>query len=149
MPARARRRLVVPAPVEDSEQDLANLLEAMPAEMLARWYDNAPESQQRAVDRLLAKEAALGWRASPATMANHLLGDDEYRLWPYVRLLGDRFADAVFGRAPRQAITIPSQYGKTTIFGRWGFLWALDFNPRRSAVRSPAGRSTSSCATTS
>lgn len=128
MPAR-RRRTLLPPPVEDPTEDLRNILNAMDPDELDAWYQGATREDQEHIDRILAEEVAAGWRANPATMAHHFL-PDEYKLWPYFVLLGQTFADGIYGRRPRQAITIPSQMGKTSIYGRWGLLWALDLNPR-------------------
>ncbi len=67
------------------------------------------------------------WRSDPARMAHHMTGG-AYKLWPYVLLLGEAFANAVRGIEPRQQWQIASQYGKTTGLKR-GIIWALDRDP--------------------
>lgn len=79
-------------------------------EAYARWWD-----------------AQSGWRATPATMANHLTGG-EWKLWRYTKLLGECFRDAVTGQDPHQIHMLASQYGKTSNLV-WGILWALDRDP--------------------
>jgi phage terminase large subunit-like protein len=75
---------------------------------------------------------ALGreeWRATPATMANHFLGDDTYTLWPYITFLADEIADAFNGGDPKKIINVASQYGKSSLL-KWTAIWALDRNPK-------------------
>jgi phage terminase large subunit-like protein len=122
----ARRQL--PERVADPLDDLRNILRAADPDRVAHWYANASAAERHLIDRLLAEQASLGWRATPATMMLHL--DRAMADWRHTMFLGECFADAFHGRDPRQDIEIPSQYGKTTIYGVWGPVWALDMNPR-------------------
>lgn len=126
-----RRKLITPTlppPVDDALEDVRNILRAADPDRVAYWYDRASPAERHLIDRILAEDAALGWRANPATMMCHL--DPTKKLWRYVQLLGQLFADGFYRREPRQDVEIPSQYGKTTIYGKWGPIWALDMNPR-------------------
>lgn len=127
MPTR-RRAPQLPPPVDDPYEDLRNIIAAADPERLDHWYRNASPAEQHLIERLLAEQAALGWRANPATMMLHL--DPTAEDWRHTRFLGEKFADAFLGRDPRQDIEIPSQLGKTTICGVWGPIWALDWNPK-------------------
>lgn len=118
--------MTVPALSADRLDDLGNLLAVYGPDKLTGYMDRLAPDQREAVERAIAKKAAAGWRANPATMAAHL--DPTYRRWPYVDLLAQRFADAFHGRDPHQIWNIPSQYGKTTGLMR-GVVWALDYDP--------------------
>lgn len=109
---------------------LADSLLALPAGGLEQFLEGQPPDIVEIAERALANRLAVGWRSTPATLAHRLVPEGRFKLWPYVSLLGSRFADAFRGRDPHQVWNVPSQYGKTTIVGNWGPIWALDRNPR-------------------
>lgn len=125
----ARRRLVIPDQVDDPYEDLGNLVLALGPDMIEELVGNLSGTQHETIARAVARVSAGGWRATPATMAEHLSGG-EYQRWPYVDLLADAFAGAFRGTLnPHQIWNLPSQYGKTTGLTR-GIVWALDLDPR-------------------
>lgn len=126
--ARTRRRAQLPPRVDDPYEDLRNILRAADPDKIAVWYANASPPERQLIERLIAEQQRAGWRANPATMMLHL--DPNAEDWRHTMYLGERFADAFRGIDPRQDVEVPGQYGKTTIYGVWGPLWALDMNPR-------------------
>lgn len=130
-----RKALAIPAsftlpdPAPDGFTDLGAVLEAMERQVPGLVEDITSRlavEDVEAIERSLAQVSETGWRATPATMAEHL--DPTYRRWPYVDLLARNFARAFRGDEPHQIWNLPSQYGKTTSLV-WGILWALDFDP--------------------
>lgn len=130
MPRRAPLPLVLPHPVDDPITDLGNVLAALgeqrPDELTA-LLGRVPDALVDVVERAVAQVSDAGWRATPATMAEHF--DPTYQRWRYVDLLARKFAGAFRGIEPHQVWNLPSQYGKTTGL-MWGVVWALDQNPR-------------------
>lgn len=126
------RRAQLPPPVDNALDDLRNIIRAADPDKLAHWYATASPPERHLIDRILAEQAAIGWRATPATMMLHL--DPQMADWRHIMFLGERFADAFTGADPRQDIEVPSQTGKTTICGVWGPVWALDRNPRMRII---------------
>lgn len=101
----------------------------MAPELLPELLEQLPPRDAAEVRRIIESATDDGWRSTPATMA-HELTEGAYRLWPYVKLLGRRFASAFNGTGPaHQMWNLPSQYGKTTLLGVWGPVWALDLDP--------------------
>lgn len=119
----------MPVRVDDGWSRLADVVLAMqPAELAALERRLPPEDVAR-IRRVLDTYTERGWRSNPAAMAHHLTGG-EYRLWRHTRLLSRQFAGAFTGDAdPHQIWNLPSQYGKTTLLGVWGPVWALDRDP--------------------
>lgn len=99
-----------------------------------------PPADLLMIRQILDESTENGWRSSPAAMAHHLSdpvidenGDSKpgYELWPHIQLLGKKFAGSVTGSEPAHQIwNLPSQYGKTSLMGVWGPVWALDRNPK-------------------
>ncbi|MGH9095687.1 MAG: terminase large subunit domain-containing protein [Acidimicrobiales bacterium] len=93
------------------------------------------------LDELAVAEAAVAaaeaeggdWRADPAQMS-HKLSRGRFKLWPYWRLLGQKFADAVEGRSKRQIWNMPPRYGKSQMASQWGPAWALDRQPDKTIM---------------
>lgn len=128
------------------------LLETLGSELLA-LDDNmliATLSTFSETDMALAEQAiayveqqrlgveALEWRATPATMMHHLTAGKK-QMFPYVKLLGEKFVDAVEGRSVRQIWNLPAQYGKSTVASQWGPAWALDRYPERRFILTSYG----------
>lgn len=109
--------------------DLARLVENMPPEQLERFAANLDSEDLAVLEQAMGARMALGWRSDPATMANHLTQGRTHNRWRYVRLLSQKFKDAVEGRSTRQLWSLPSRYGKSTISSRWGPVWMLDQRP--------------------
>ena len=103
----------------------------------SRAIDRALEDVDRAFAPVPKDEE---WRLTPATMAHHL-SRGRIRLWPYFALLGQRFAEAVEGRAPRQIWNIPARYGKSLIASQWGPAWAFDRTPSLKIILTSYGDS--------
>lgn len=99
---------------------------ALTDEQLARALDAMSPDDLSVAEYALGKVAAVGWRATPSTMAAHF--DASWKRWAYVELLGQRFREAADGTDPHQIWMLPSQYGKTTML-RWAILWILDRDP--------------------
>lgn len=80
-------------------------------------------------------KAQSDWRATPATMAEKLQGDDPipFRRFPYVDLLSEKIVDAHEGRSTRQIWNLPSRYGKTRV-AKWGCVWILDKTEGRAKL---------------
>lgn len=98
----------------------------LPSPKRARILQKLTPAERKAVDKALEDDTP--WRANPATFAHHLT-DGEYKLWPYIKLLGRKFAESVNGEDPNQEWWLPSQLGKTTLI-MWGALWILDRSPK-------------------
>lgn len=107
--------------------------------VLVRYQRERPLELQRimaAMDEttLLAAERALaivtreGWRSSPLAMAAQL-DPDNIKRWSYIKLLSDKFRDAVNGVSIRQIWNLPARYGKSLFGSQWGPTWAFDANP--------------------
>lgn len=111
----------------DPRAELRALVAASTPETVARFAATLGPDDLAILEQIVGDLGADSWRSDPATMANFLTGG-EIRLWPYVRLLGRKFAEAVRGDDPRQLWNLPSQYGKTTSLV-WGIVWALDYDP--------------------
>lgn len=77
---------------------------------------------------VLGRAGHEDWRATPTTLANFLSGGLIKR-WAYSVLLGQKFADAVSGKSPRQIWNLPPRYGKSQWASQWGPAWALDRDP--------------------
>lgn len=92
-------------------------------------------------DQLATAEAAIAaaeqedgdWRRDPAFMS-HRLSRGRWKLWPYWRLLGEKFRQAVHGESKRQIWNLPSRYGKSWMAGAWGPAWALDYDPTKTIL---------------
>lgn len=131
MPVRTR----YPTPGVDHVARLADLLTGLTPEQLDRLRPTIVERFNRhtlaLVERVLAERIAIGWRADPWSMANHL--DKGIEDWPYSRLLAQRFRQAVVGEQRFQRWNQPAQTGKTTWLWR-GIAWALDTYPHRRFI---------------
>lgn len=126
MPARA-----LPQPNPDAMADLAGLLAAMPPDELGLFVTQLAPEDRRLVEQLLAEHTAVGWRAHPAAMAEHL--DPTYRRRRYIDLLSHTFARACDGTGRRIIINLPGRAGKTTLL-QWGLVWLLDHRPRSKSI---------------
>lgn len=97
------------------------------------------------IERAIAEEMSIGWRATPATMAYHLdrVGAQPvpkpFENFRYSMLLGEKFVDAVEGRSPRQIWNLPAQYGKSALASQWGPTWFLDRHPERNIILAAYG----------
>ena len=133
MPARQRRApVVLPDRVDDPMQDLGNLIVALArANRLDDYLDGITDGVHReAIERAVAMVSAAGWRSTPDAMASYLT-KGSFKRWPYVRLLGEKFADAVEGRSTRQIWNLPARYGKSLLASQWGPVWMLDRYPEK------------------
>ncbi len=124
-----RRADPLPPPLPDPLADLAQLAQAMGPDRLAAWLATLEPADLAVVESALGAHAAVGWRASPATLLARL--DPTYdATWRHVALLAASFVAAVDGSGPPNLLwTLPSQYGKTTLVGQGIPLWLLDRNP--------------------
>lgn len=130
--------VTLPPRLESGTDDLAQLLVAAPPDMLQAFSAHLALADAQEVESTLAEHYAIGWRSDPATMAHHLTGGD-YRLWPYIRLLSQKFVDAVEGRSKRQIWNLPSRFGKSLLVGGWGPVWCLDRYPTAKIIISAYG----------
>lgn len=105
---------------------------------LETFLASLPPDDLAVAEDVLGRQFAVGWRADPGIMANHLTGG-AIKLWPYVRLLSRKFADAVEGRSKRQIWNVPARYGKSTIASRWGPAWCLDRYPQAGIILTSYG----------
>ena len=121
----------------DAEDEVAELVRTLTPGQFEVWFANLPPSDRRRVTQILADRGAIGWRADPASFAAHL--DPNYRLWPYVRYLSDRFVDVVEGRTKRLAVAVPPRYGKSLLFSRWGPAWLFDRRPEANIILASYG----------
>jgi hypothetical protein len=123
------------------ESDLAALawwlLEMPPAQRAAFLLSRSSEDLA-VCERAMAEKAAIGWRATPTTMANHLTRG-EFKLWRYTVLLGEKFRDAVNGTSKRQIWNLEARYGKSILASQWGPVWALDRDPTTRLILSSYG----------
>lgn len=125
MPVRA------PALVDPAElADALRILEA--AGELEHYLATRSPEVRAGLERVQA-EYGIGWRAHPMAMAAHLTPGDVH-LWPYVRLLSEKFRQAATGESPRQIWNLPARYGKSTVASQWGPAWLLSLNPRARLI---------------
>ncbi len=127
-----------------------------PAAALARRFLSLPEAGRHefllrqppemrdVIERAVAAEMAIGWRATPATMGYYLDRRGEGKLEPfqdfrYAMLLGQKFRDAAEGISTRQIWNLPPQYGKSTVASQWGPVWYFDRFPQRNLILSAYG----------
>lgn len=129
MPA---RQLWVPG-ADDALDDLASIVMRMSPTEIEAYAASLDPDDLTVLELALAQRAALGWRSDPATMAAYLTGG-KIRLWRYVRLLAEKFVDAVEGRSKNQIWNLPSRYGKSTLASRWGPVWCFDKHPEANII---------------
>lgn len=130
MPARALTA-ADPDEVLDALADKA--LELQARGLLQGWLDGlAPEDVAQVRAAMARRAPAEAWRATPATMGHHLT-PAEVELYPYVELLGRKFAELEDGTDPFQVWAVPAQYGKSSTVN-WGLAWALDRNPHKRYI---------------
>lgn len=96
--------------MSDVLSELGAFLATMDPDDLARELEHMDPESVEVIERALAGDQRLGWRATPATLAAAL--DPTYKRWAYVDLLADRVVDAFRGDDPHQIWNMPSQYGK-------------------------------------
>ncbi len=129
MPA---RQLWVPG-ADDALDELAEVVMRMSPTELEAYAASLDSEDLTVLELALAQRAALGWRSDPATMAAHLTGG-KIKLWRYVRLLAEKFVDAVEGRSKYQIWNLPSRYGKSTLAAQWGPVWCFDKHPEAKII---------------
>lgn len=124
-------------PAEDPYEDLAALVLAMSPGQLDAFAATLDDDDLAMLEQVIGDRVATSWRSTPDAMAAHLTRG-RIRRWRYVKLLGDAFARAVAGDAPRQVWNLPSRYGKSTML-RWGLVWTLDRHPGSSSILTSYG----------
>ncbi len=125
-----------------TEQELAAIgdhLLGMDPEAQRRFVAGRSGEDIELLERALAVCAARGWRATPATMAEHLTGGT-YKRWAFVDFLAHKANDAVEGRSPRQIWNIPARYGKSLLLW-WTMVWLLDRRPGANSIYVSYGES--------
>ncbi len=122
---------------------LARRFLAMPKDRREEFLLRQPPEQLELLERAVAAEIEVGWRATPATMAYHLDHQggkvEPFENYRYAMVLGEKFADAAEGRSTRQIWNLPSQYGKSTVASQWGPVWYLDRHPERKLILAAYG----------
>jgi len=125
MPERARD----PAEQRQAQRALIVALRRMEPAQRQQFVAALPREDRQLVERAMAHLQAAGWRAHPLAMAVHL-EPERWQPFRYATVLSKALAGAFTGAAdPRQIWNIPSQYGKTSLIGLWGVVWALDYDP--------------------
>lgn len=114
--------------------ELADVALTMSPLQLERFAASLDTENLAILEQAMGQRLALGWRADPMAMANHLTRGRTHNRWRYVQLLSQKFRDAVEGRSPRQIWNVPARYGKSTTSSRWGPVWLLDLVPTASII---------------
>lgn len=131
--------LLLPEPPSSTHLDeLADALMAIAEHggqgMLAEFLTTLSDDDMALAEDVLAHKFQVGWRSDPASMAHHLAGAKEIRLWRYTRLLSHKFTQLVDGTSKRQIWNMPARYGKSLWASRWGPAWALDRRPESKII---------------
>lgn len=133
MPARQLR-----APDEDPFGALAELATGMTPDELRSFADTLDADDLGLLEQALGSRLTEHWRATPDAMMEKLTAGERKR-WPFVQLLGRKFAQAVTGEDPLQIWNLPPQYGKSTLASQWGPAWALDRDPTTRIILTSYG----------
>lgn len=112
--------------------ELAELMVMMEPAQLEAFALQLDPHDRMLLEQAMAQHYGEGWRADPATFANHL--DPTYQLLPYVRLLSQKFRQAVEGTNPRQIWNLPARLGKSLLGSQWGPTWCLDFTEGEARI---------------
>jgi predicted phage terminase large subunit-like protein len=134
--------------------DVTAELRAMTSEQLDALMAGMTDDEVAVVQEALAAPElaeAIGqdpnadWRQDPATMGFYLTNSahagKKLRLWPYVRLLGEKYRQAYDGESIRQIWNLPPRYGKSVYGSQWGPAWALDRDPTHRIILASYGDS--------
>ncbi|RLA87425.1 MAG: terminase [Deltaproteobacteria bacterium] len=70
------------------------------------------------------------WRCLPHLFAEHL-GRGKWRLYPYLRLIGDRVTEAIFRGRGRLIVNLPPRHGKSQLVSVYIPAWYLSLFPER------------------
>jgi len=140
------------SPGGDVDAEIVELLLCLSERELARFMDQLGHDEVEVVERALAEHAALGWRATPTTMAAHLTPmvrkvsadgvvtlEPGFKRWRYAMYLGEQFRLAATGVEPRQIWNLPARYGKSLIGSQWGPVWAFDRDPTSRIILASYG----------
>lgn len=111
-------------PDDAALDDLAAELLLLDEDALRAFLTTCRPGDQHLIERALARQQAVGWRADPVTFMAHF--NPSWTIYPYQRLLGRKFRELVTGEDPYQVWNLPARYGKSTIASQYGPAWALD-----------------------
>lgn len=131
MPARLLRSVH-----EDPFDDLAEAALSLAPDELEAFASALDDDDLVLLEQTVGSRLATTWRGTPDAMAEHLTRHkpEPYQRWPFARLLGRKFAEAVEGISTRQIWNMPAQYGKSWLASQWGPAWALDRYPDRRFI---------------